>query len=193
MRLELTGRHVKITPAVRALVEDGLAPVLRKLNSSVVSVQVVLTQEKSRVHVDATLHAKGERFLHGEATGRDPATALAAVLHKIDRQAERVKNKWADGKRRGISAAKAGSATPRPEAAGSLFGDGSPAPVSGPRVIRVRRYPIKQMSIDEAAVVVGDTPNSFVLFRDSDTRALTIVFRRPDGNVGLIEPESAKG
>ena len=194
MRLELTGRHIKITPAIRALVEDGLAHALRKLNSSVVSVQVVLTQEKSRVHVDATLHAKGDRFLHGEATGRDPATAVSAVLDKIDRQAQRVKNKWADGKRRGVSAAKAGSATPRPEAAGGVFGDGAaPAATPGPRVMRVRRYPIKRMSVDEAALVVGDTTNSFVLFRESDSQALTIVFRRPDGNVGLIEPEIAKG
>ena len=193
MRLELTGRHVKITPAIRALVEDGLAHSLRKLNSSVVSVQVVLTQEKSRVHVDATLHAKGDRFLHGEATGRDPATAVSAVLDKIDRQAQRLKNKWADGKRRGVSAAKAGSITPRPEAAGRIFGDGGVAPVSGPRVMRVRRYAIKRMSVEEAALVVGDTPNSFVLFRESDTQALTVVFRRPDGNVGLIEPEIAKG
>ena len=193
MRLELTGRHIKITPAIRTLVEDGLALPLRKLNSSVVSVQVVLTQEKSRVHVDATLHAKGDRFLHGEATGRDPATALSAVLDKIDRQAQRVKNKWADGKRRGVSAAKAGSAAPRPESAGRLFGDGAVAPPPGPRVMRVRRYPIKRMSVEEAALVVGDTTNSFVLFRESDSHALTIVFRRPDGNVGLIEPEIAKG
>jgi putative sigma-54 modulation protein len=192
MRLELTGRHVKITPAIRALVEDGLAHSLRKLNSSVVSVQVVLTQEKSRVHVDATLHAKGDRFLRGEATGRDPATAVSAVLDKIDRQAQRVKNKWADGKRRGISPAKGAAAAPRPEAAARVFGDGATA-AAGPRVMRVRRYPLKRMSVEEAALVVGDTTNSFVLFRESDTQALTIVFRRPDGNVGLIEPEIAKG
>ncbi|MGE0446776.1 MAG: ribosome-associated translation inhibitor RaiA [Vicinamibacterales bacterium] len=188
MRLELTGRHIRITPATRALVEDGLAHTLRKLNGSAVSAQVVLTQEKTRVHAEATLHAKGERFLHGEASGRDVPTAVAAVLDKIDRQAQRVKNKWADGKRQGISAAKGSSAAPRPDRAARLFAADEPPPANGFRVIRMRRWTVKQMSVDDAASVVGDTPNSFVVFRAPGAEAVSIVFRRPDGNVGLIEP-----
>jgi putative sigma-54 modulation protein len=192
MRLELTGRHIKITPALRAIVEDGLSHSLRKLNSSAVSVQVVLTREKTRMHAEATLHVKGERFLHGEATGRDPETALAAVLDKIDRQAQKVKNKWTDGKRQGVSAAKAGSAAPRPERARGRFDAAAAeaAEARGPRVVRVRRYAVKRMPVDDAALVVGDTPNSFVIFRETATDAITVLFRRPDGNLGLIEPEA---
>jgi putative sigma-54 modulation protein len=189
MRLELTGRHIQITPQFRAIVEDGLAHALRKLNSSAVSVQVVLTREKTRMHAEATLHVKGERFLHGEATGRDPQTALAAVLQKIDRQAQRVKNKWTDGKRQGVSAAKAGSAAPRPERAGRRF-NGSRDTGDEVRIVRARRYAIKPMSVDEAALEVGETPNAFLVFRDAATESITILFRRPDGNLGLIEPEA---
>ena len=178
MRLELTGRHIKVTPALRALVEQGLDHSLRKLNSSALSVQVVLTQEKAGVRAEATLHVKGERFLHVEALGRDPQTAVAAVLKKVDSQAQKVKSKWSDGKRRRGPTAQ-------------VVADGPPAErVGGPRVIRVRRYPVKALSVDEAASVVGDTPNSFVLFRETESLSLTLVFRRPDGNIGLIEPES---
>ena len=178
MRLELTGRHIKITPALRAVVEQGLDHSLRKLNNSAVSVQVVLTQEKAGVHAEATLHVKGERFLHGEAMGKDPLRAVAAVLKKVDSQAQKVKSKWNDGKRQRGSTAQAAAAEPAPEQA------------SGPRVIRMRRFPVKALSVDEAATVVGDTPNSFVLFRETESLSLTLVFRRPDGNIGLIEPES---
>ena len=174
MRLELTGRPLKITPALRDLVEDGLAHTLRKLNSSALSVQVVLTREKTRLHAEATLHVKGERFLHGEATGRDPKTALAAVLDKIDRQAQKVKNKWADGKRRRPAT--------RPE-------PGLP-PEDGVRIVRARRYAVKPMSVDEAAMEVGAAPNAFIVFRDAANESITILFRRPDGNLGLIEPEA---
>src|SRR4051812_49353819 len=104
MRLELTSRHITITPVLRSLVEDKLANTLRKLNSSAVSVQIVLTKEKTRVHAEATLHARGEHFLHGEATGRDAVTALTAVLDKVDRQASKLKSRWTEGKRQGISA-----------------------------------------------------------------------------------------
>ena len=109
MRLELTGRHVTITPGVRTLVEDGLAHTLRMLNDSAVSAQVVLTKEKARHHAAVTVHARGEHCLHGEATGRDIATAVGVAIDKVDRQAQKLKGKWAQRKRRGISAAKAGS------------------------------------------------------------------------------------
>jgi putative sigma-54 modulation protein len=192
MRLELTGRHIKITPTLHALLEGGLSHALRKLNNSAVSVQVVLTKEKTRVHAEATLHVKGERFLHGEATGRDARTALAAVLDKVDRQAQKVKNKWTDGKRQGVSASKAGSAAPRPERAGRRFGGGQePAGAEeGVRIVRARRYPVKPMSVDEAALEMSDSPSAFIVFRDARTEAINILFRRPDGNLGLIEPES---
>jgi putative sigma-54 modulation protein len=44
------------------------------------------------------------------------------------------------------------------------------------------------MSIDEAAMEVGD--DAFIVFRNADTDTVTVLFRRPDGNLGLIEPEA---
>jgi putative sigma-54 modulation protein len=200
MRLELTGRHITITPIIRRLVEQQLAHVLRMLNDSALSGQVVLTKEKTRVHCDATIHARGDKFLHGEATGRDVESALASAIDKIDRQAQKVKGKWAERKRRGISAAKAASAAPRPERGGKGFGerqDGiatAPTPAVGEesavevRIIRARRYPVKPMTIDEAAMEVVDRDASFLVFRNAANDEVTVLFRRPDGNLGLIEP-----
>ena|SRR5688572_17191068 len=198
MRLELTGRHVAITPAVRKLVEQRVAHVLRLLNDSAVSAQVVLRQEKTRVHAEVTLHARGEHFFHGAATGRDVATALSAAVEKIGRQAEKLKSKWTDGKRRGISAAKAGSAAPRPERGGRGFSaERQPASRAGreggaaaPRIIRSRRYAVKPMSIEDAAAEIGDGNDGVIVFRNSMTDTVTVMFRRPDGNIGLIEPEA---
>ena len=65
MRLELTGRHVDITPALRRLVDTKLAKLERLLNDSAVSAQAVLTNEKRRRRADITVHARGEKFLHG--------------------------------------------------------------------------------------------------------------------------------
>jgi putative sigma-54 modulation protein len=206
MRLELTGRHITITATIRKLVEDRLAPMLRMLNDSAVSTQVVLTKEKTRVHAEITLHARGEHFLHGEATGRDVLTALGAAADKVDRQVQRLKSKWSKGKRQGISAAKAASAAPRPERGGKGFssakGMASAARAGGPvartadsearplRIIRARRYEVKPMSVDEAALEVVDGEDSFLVFRNAATDTINVLFRRPDGNLGLIEPEA---
>jgi putative sigma-54 modulation protein len=191
MRLELTGRHVTITPAVRKAVERRLARLARLLNDSIVSMQVVVTREKSRTHVDITLHARGDHFLHGEATGRDFPTALGAATEKIEHQAQKLKSKWTERKRQGVSAAKAGSATPRPERARRAFGP-PPAPAGDDtiRIVRARRYAVKPMSVDEAALEVAEGRDAFLVFRNATTDTINVLFRRSDGHLGLIEPEA---
>ena len=199
MRLELTGRQLTITPAIRKLVDERLQHVLRFLNDSAVSAQVVLTKEKTRFHADITLHARGEHFMHGEATGRDLASALSAAVDKIDRQGRRLKEKWKDRKRRGTAARAAAAAAPlegapraasvrtaATEARRAAPSDGEATQV---KVIRARRYEVKAMSIDEASRRVGASSDAFLVFRNDLTDAVNVLFRRPDGNLGLIEPE----
>jgi len=203
MRLELTGRHITVTPAIRALVEQRIAHILRMLNDSAISAQVVLTKEKTRVHAELTLHARGEHFLHGEATGRDVQTALGAAADKLDRQAQKLKSRWTESKRQGLSAAKAASVAP-PVARGAARGSrraaapAAPAPATSGResearpfrIIRARRYEVRPMSIDDAALEVADNDNAFLVFRNADTEEVNVLFRRSDGNLGLIEPEA---
>jgi putative sigma-54 modulation protein len=192
MRLELTGRHITITPGIRRLIEQRLAPMLRLLNDSAVSAQVVLTKEKSRVHAEVTLHARGDHFLHGEGSGRDVDTALSVATDKVDRQVRSLKSRWSKGKRQGVSAAKAASATPRPERAARAFA-GRGAVAGEPRalrIVRARRYEVKPMSVDEAALEVVDGNGAFLVFRNAATDTINVLFRRPDGNLGLIEPEA---
>ena len=191
MRLELTGRHVTVTPALKKTVEQRLAHVGRMLHDGIVSTQVVVSALKTRCNAEATLHIRGGHFMHGEATGRDAPTAIAAAFDKIDRQAQKLKSKWTEGKRQGVSASKAASAAPRPEKAARAFGDGGGDGAERQvRIVRARRYEVKPMSVDEAALEVGDDRSAFVVFRNADTKTLNVLFRRPDGHLGLIEPEA---
>jgi putative sigma-54 modulation protein len=204
MRLELTGRHIRITAPLRRLVEDGIAKLDRLLHDSAVSLQAVLYQEKYRHRVEMTLHARGEHFFHGTGSGRDWEIAINQALEKINKQARKLKGKWTQGKRQRISPAKAASAAPRPERGGKGFGEGGPNRirveglggganddgVRGVRIIRARRTASKPMSVDEAALEVGDAPASYIVFRNATTDSVNVLFRRPDGNLGLIEPEA---
>jgi putative sigma-54 modulation protein len=191
MRLELTGRHVTITPVIRKAVERRLARLARLLNDNIVSMQVVVTREKSRTHVDITLHARGDHFFHAAATGRDLPAALGGATEKIEHQAQKLKSRWTEGKRQGVSAAKAGSSAPRPERARRGF-----APVPAPlgddtiRIVRARRYAVKPMSVDEAALEVAEGRDAFLVFRNARTDTINVLFRRSDGHLGLIEPEA---
>jgi ribosome hibernation promoting factor len=192
MRLELTARHFTIPAPVRTLAEQRLGRVLRPLNDGAVSAQVVVTREKTRFHAEVTLHARGEHFLHGEATGRDASAALSASIDKIERQISKLKSKWTERKRQGVSPGKAASAAPRPERGAAAFGTGLERREDGGqmRIIRARRYAVKPMSVDEAAMEVVDGKDTFLVFRNSSTEEINVVFRRADGNLGLIEPEA---
>lgn len=190
MRLELTGRHVTITPVMRKSVERRFVRLGRLLNDNIVSMQVVVTREKSRTHVDITLHARGDHFLHSEAIGRDLPAALGAATERIEHQAQKLKSKWTERKRQGVSASKSASAAPRPERARRDV-----APIAGEdgnaiRIVRARRYAVKPMSVDEAALEVVQGRDAFLVFRNATTDTINVLFRRPDGHLGLIEPEA---
>jgi putative sigma-54 modulation protein len=59
-----------------------------------------------------------------------------------------------------------------------------------PRIIRARRYMVKPMAVEEAALRVGPREHNFIVFWNAETDAFSVLFRRPDGNLGLIEPEA---
>ena len=110
MRVELTGRHVEISPGLRNLVTRKLAKVDRVLNNAGVSAAVVVTKEKLKNVVEVTLHARGEHFLHAVAKAETWATAMTTVVDKVLHQAEKLKGKWQERKRRGEAARSAKTA-----------------------------------------------------------------------------------
>ncbi len=100
MRLELTGRHVDITPALRRLISKKVTRLERLLNDSALSAQVVLTDEKSGRRADVALHARGEKFLHGYGVSTRWAWSVSRAIERIEQQARTVKGKWQARKRR---------------------------------------------------------------------------------------------
>lgn len=184
MNLDITGRHVEITPALRQLIERRLAKIERLLNDSLVSGKAILTREKYRHRAEIILHARGDHTLRGLGEGNAWPISLRQAVEKLEQQASRVKGKWterkrSDPRRRVPAVARAGAG--RAAAA---------APdTAGPRVVRATRYAIKPMSVEDAALRLDGGEEAFIVFRNADTDAIGILFRRKDGNLGLIEPD----
>jgi putative sigma-54 modulation protein len=178
MRLELTGRHVEITPVIRNLVDRKLAKLTRVLNDSVVSAQVVLTREKYRHVTEMSVHMRGDHVLAGKTAGTTWTASVGRAVEKIEQQAQRVKGKWAERKRRATPAGALPAASPAP-----------PADEVLPRIVRASRYHVRPMSVDDAARAVEGGRDGFLVFRNSDTGAINVLYRRKDGDFGLIEPE----
>jgi putative sigma-54 modulation protein len=194
MRLSLTGRHIEISPALRQLVLRRLARVERLLNDSAVSAQVVLTLEKRRHRTEITLHARGDNTLTAVNTADAWPQSIGEAFEKIALQGRKVKDKWRTRKRRAVggrgAAEEAVSAATEPAAIGAI--DGAPAgrlAAVRSRIVRMTRYPIKPMRLEDAALRIAEVPESFVVFRHAETERLAILFERPDGRLGLIDPE----
>src|SRR5262245_18104881 len=153
MRLELTGRHVDITPTLRRLVEAKIGKLERFVNDSAVSAQAVLTREKHRHRADISLHARGEKFLHAVADSTNWEASLSAAIGKISQQFQKVKGKWQGRKRQGGGKEVPIPAVPahREAVAVRPLGRAGARRSRMPRVVRASRQTIKPMTVSDAA------------------------------------------
>jgi putative sigma-54 modulation protein len=188
MRVELTGRHVVVTPALRRLVETKLSKLERLLNDTAVSAQTVLTREKHAYRADISLHARGEKFLHGVASTTSWETSIVAAIAKISSQAETVKGKWQERKRRVVKRAlvapAAAPAQPTPRKPGRA------ARPDIPHVVRATRQAIKPMSVTDAIGELEAGGDGIVIFRAAETAAVRVLYRARSGELTLVETET---
>jgi putative sigma-54 modulation protein len=180
MRLDITGRHVDITAPLRQLIEKRFGRLERVLNDAAVSAAVTLTKEKYRLRTEIAVHTRGDHVLRGNGESSGWAVSVRQATDKIEQQAQTLKGKWNERKRKGARTARQvgdGAAAPTP----------APAPVAT-RIVRAR-YPVKPMSVDDAALRLESGKETFLVFRNSDTESVSILYRRKDGNLSLIEPD----
>lgn len=176
MKIEYTGRQTEVVPALRKLTERKLRKLTRVLRG-ITHVHVILTSDKHRQIAEVTIQSRHLSLTALEETD-DPGASLANVMDKLTRQAEKHVGKLRQRKRR---AGRGSAGEGPPPAAG-----GGP----GPRIIRSRRFVAKPMTLDEAALVMGSAPEGLLVFRDAATERVSVLYRRKDGNLGLIEPEA---
>jgi putative sigma-54 modulation protein len=182
MRVDITGRHLEITPALRQLIERRLARLERILNDSAVSATVILTLEKYRHRAEVIVRARGDHTLRGLGEGNGWTLAIRQATEKVEQQAKRLKSKWAERKRSATS-----RRAPAPDVRARARAEAPDG--GGARIIRATRYAVKPMSVEDAAMRVEDATESFVVFRNADSDAISILYRRKDGHLGLIEPD----
>ena len=180
MRVDITGRHVEVTPALRTLITKRLDALHRLLNDAAVSALVIVTKEKYRHRVEMVIHARGDNTMSGLGEGTTWALAIRDAGKKIEQQAKKLKGKWDKRKRQSAKVVRNRKVANTHE---------SPAAAAGPRIVRATRYPVKPMSVEDAAMRLDDGRDAFVVFRNADDDAVNILYRRKDGNIGLIEPD----
>jgi len=181
MAVECTGRNVEVTASLRQLAEERAHRLERHL-ASPADVRLVLWQEKHRFGAEIIAIHGRRRWKAREETG-DPLAAVALAFEKIEAQAMRDTERRRDRKHRGWSRflpggwrARAPEALPRPEPAGA-------------RIVRSRPPVVKPMGVDEAALAMESSGQEVLVFRDASSDKVSVLYRRRDGDLGLVVPE----
>jgi putative sigma-54 modulation protein len=177
MTFEYTGRHIEVTPAIRRHVEEQFKKLEHLFDGQSAHAHVILAVEKNRHTGEMIVHWR-DHTLTAKDTNGDMYMALSRAIGKIEKQANKLKKKIIDRKH---GSPKASMAAANPD--GQL--KAAPLPV---RIINARRYNVKPMTAEEAALELSDKTDSFVVFRDADTSRVGVLYKRQDGNFGLIEP-----
>jgi len=183
MKVEIVHKNFEGSEDVLAYVRKKVAKLSRylpNLDEAKVEIREENTKSpKDRFGVQITVNTKGT-LLRAEERRDNIQAAADAAVEVIARQIKRFKGKRYD-KGRGISVARGVSGVEETAAKQRVR--------SGPKVVKTKKFLTKEMSIEEASEQMELLGHDFFLFVNEESSSLSLLYRRRDGNYGLIEPE----
>jgi ribosomal subunit interface protein len=199
MQVQVTGKHVDVGEALRVRVSDGISNSIgRYFERDGGGADVVVTREGTAFKVDCAVTLATGQQLTTQGLGADAHVAFDAALERLDKRIRRYKRRLIDPhlKRRAKQAETAAYFVLAPPAAGdeedeeALEGDEAGFPE--PMVIAETEKPIETMTVSMAVLELDLTESQTIVFRNAAHGGLSVVYRRPDGNIGWIDPERTR-
>ncbi len=175
MDIRVRGKNVALTDALRDHVEKKLGKLSRHFGHDPVVADAVLSVEKDRQMIEVTLPLPHGRVLRGQESTEDMYASVEIVVQKLERQLDKLKTH--------AKTRPAHSAAERP-AAQSEAGD----PTDG-AVVRRKTFPDKPMTLEEAILQMDLVGHDFFAFTNAESERINVLYRRRDGNLGLLEPD----
>jgi len=180
MRVTVKGKNVHVSDSLKVYVENKLQK-LSKYFSSIKEAQVTQTIQRNWYVIEVQVEGDGV-FLRAEDRSPDMYACVDAIVEKLEKQVKRFKGKLMLHPREGVGEAMAAEVAPEEAAEAE-----EEEPLPG--VVRTKRFAIKPMTPDEAAMQMELLNHDFFVFRNGETDQMNVLYRRKDGNYGLIEPE----
>lgn len=174
MRTHYTARQAHLTPEVRAYCEERLGELARLLGPAT-DVDIILSHEKNRQKAEIHVKTKGPGLVVIEE-GADLLVSLAQAFDALEKKIKKEREKFREKKRRGGRERKGLTLPSEPVE-------------TGPKILRADYFASKPMSIEEAAIQLEGKKREVFVFRTGATEEWAVLFRRKDGNYGLVRPE----
>jgi putative sigma-54 modulation protein len=178
MQVTIHGKNLEVTPRLEDYVEKKVARLDRYLGT-INEVRVDLAVENTRSNADSqvaqfTVHSR-RTILRAEERTDDIYASIDAVLDKLHRQIERFKGKRQQRKRGSDNSVEVSAEEPEESSAA--------------RIVRVKRFEVWPMDEEEAIEQMELLGHDFFLFYNAEEAAINVLYRRKDGNYGLLQPE----
>ena len=172
MNIIVTGRHLEVTPALKNYVEKKVKRFDRYL-SNISEAIVTLGVEKYRHKAEVLLKVNG-MLIQAEGITGDVYASIDEVAEKLERQIKKYKEKLVSHRKSEGKTVAASAEVPLPGEVG--------------RIIKNKRFELKPMSPDEAVMQMELLDKDFFVFTNDTSGSINVIYRRKDGNFGLIEP-----
>jgi len=184
MEMQITGKNLVMSSAIKDYIAKRMDKIIRHL-PGIISFEVVATDEKTkspekRFVIQVTVNNKGT-LLRGEERAQDLYTAVDNVAEVMNRQIEHYKGKLEKSKIRDNASIRNNTAEVK------AASEPESADIE-PRVVKTKRFDVKPMSLDEAVDQMELLNHDFFLFYNPDSKNMNLLYKRKDGNYGLIEP-----
>jgi ribosomal subunit interface protein len=195
MQVQVTGKHVDVGEALRTRVADELSTSIAKYFDRGGGADVVVSREGNAFKVDCAVTLASGQQLTTHGVGGDAHMAFDAALEKMSRRIRRYKHRLRDHHTQAV-AKQAESAAyfviqqPDDEEVEDeqVAADALPEPM----IIAETERPIRTMTVSMAVMDMDLSGAQTIVFRNAAHGGLSVVYRRPDGNIGWIDPERTK-
>jgi putative sigma-54 modulation protein len=192
MHIDITGRHMDITPALKDFTHDKLSKLERLLDGPI-DIKVVLAIEKHRHTAEIQVKSRAATFSGTQVTG-DLYASIGDVVDKLERQVLKHKEKRQDHKHRKSQrdpevAAAIETIVVEQMGTEPVAADNNPSEPNSPRIFRSVNYRVKPLTAEDAVLELEGTGENIIVFRDTVSNRPCVLYRQQEGEYGLIEPE----
>jgi ribosomal subunit interface protein len=197
MQVQVTGKHVDVGEALRSRVSDELSSSIGKyIDRPGGGADVVVSRDGHGFRVDCAVTLASGQQLTTHGVGGDAHLAFDAASAKMQKRIRRYKNRLKDHHPQAIARQAAETAAYTvlqiPEEDDEEAYDGEPASFPEPLVIAETETKIGSMTVSMAVMELDLTESQTIVFRNAAHGGLSVVYRRPDGNIGWIDPERTR-
>lgn len=192
MQIQITGRHMELGEALRGRIEEGLEAAVSKYFNRTGEANVFVSQQGPFVEVDCNVHLPSGIVLQSTGKADDPYAALEVSLDKMEKRVRRYKRRLKDHHTNGQPALPAQAVAemliqvPAEDAEDS--DDTGVENGDAPLTVAETQVQIRTMSVSEAVMQLELQDVPALMFRNASHDGLNMVYRRPDGHIGWVDP-----